>query len=143
MYDGLFMSNYALSLEYQLTPGWLKPYTDGLNQGRAVAWCCTACQRTSFPPIRTCACGQITGNWVTLSGYAVVIHYTFGQDGEFALARFDGADTSSVVKLCFAGEALNDHQQAIPGTRISGSLQASISATPELVLQIEPVGEIT
>lgn len=135
------MSNYKLTLDYQLTPGWLQPYTEGLSQGQAISWCCSACERTSFPPVRTCTCGQTNGAWITLAGTARVIHYTFGQDGEFALARFDGADTSAVVKLCISDSAINLSHQTGISVNLTGRLQKSNSAMPELVLQLDTIGQ--
>ncbi len=134
------MSNYTLKLDYQLAPGWLQPYTEGLSQGRAVSWCCSTCERTSFPPVRTCTCGQTTGTWVALAGTARVIHYTCGQDGEFALAQFEGADTATVVKLCH-NTATNLSYQVGTSANLTGSLQASGSAKPELVLRLDPIGK--
>lgn len=135
------MSNYNLSLDYQLAPGWLQPYTEGLSQGFAVSRCCSNCDRTSFPPVRTCTCGQTAGTWVTLKGTASVIHCTFGQDGEFALVKFDGADTSTVVKLCGSDEVINLSHQAGTSVNLTGSLQSSNSTMPELVLELDSISQ--
>ena len=44
-------------------------------------------------------CGSAEGEWVILSGRATVITRTSGTDGDFALARFDGADGLTTVAL--------------------------------------------
>lgn len=141
------MSNYTLSLDYQLAPGWLQPYTDGLIEGKALAWRCADCERTSFPPARTCTCGQTTGAWRVLTGYARVMHYTFGQDGQFALVRFDGADTSAVVRLDSLDVALTlvqpNESSVKPACELTGSLQPSESDLSELVLRINSRGQTT
>lgn len=135
------MTQYTLSLDYQLGPGWLQPYTDALAKGQALSWRCTDCERTSFPPVRTCSCGQTAGAWVTLSGQACVQHYTFGHDGAFALVRFDGADTSAVVKLLVVEKALTLSQPLVRADALTGSLQRSESNFPGLVLKINGVGK--
>jgi len=93
------MTTVHLPLEYDLKAGWLSPFVEGLTQGRAVARVCAACGRVSFPPLRTCTCGSAEGEWVILSGRATVITRTSGTDGDFALARFDGADGLTTVAL--------------------------------------------
>lgn len=134
------MSRYTLSLDYELAPGWLQPYTDGLAKGRAMSWRCAGCERTSFPPIRTCSCGQTIGTWLALTGHARVLHYTFGHDGTFALVRFDGADTSAVVKLLDSGKLLSISMPMAEPDEITGTLQPPESNLPELVLKITKVG---
>jgi len=90
---------YSLTLDYQLQAGWLEPYVQGLLQGVAKGRCCTACKRTSFPPIRVCECQHIEGEWVTLSGVARIVYRCDGSEGSFAFVHFDGADTHTVVRL--------------------------------------------
>lgn len=132
------MTEIKLTLDYQLNSGWLQPFTEGLVSGQAVAWRCTDCQRTSFPPLRTCSCGQSTGEWTPLSGEAEIQYLTQGVDGAFALARFKGADTSTVVKLQFADLA-NDWILAESSSTLTGRLRPLDGACPELVLHVNPV----
>lgn len=91
---------HHLALEYTLHPGWMSPYVDGLQAGRAVGRRCVTCAKTTFPPQRICTCGEADGTWVTLAGGAKVTFRTTGADGHFALVQFDGADTSAVVRVC-------------------------------------------
>jgi len=90
---------HNLTLEYQLQTGWLEPFVQGLQQGVAMGRACTACKKTTFPPIRTCECGQADGEWVALSGLARIVHRCDGTEGSFALVQFEGANTESVVCL--------------------------------------------
>jgi len=93
------MMRHQLSLDYTLSPGWLQPWVDGLMKGEAVARVCVSCGSKSFAPQRVCDCGCGEGNWVPLSGTALVIRQTDGVDGHFAVVRFDGADNDVVVRL--------------------------------------------
>ena len=93
------MIAHHLSLEYKLNMGWLTRYVDGLLKGEAIARSCTDCAKVSFPPIRVCECGGCDGVWETLAGTAKINLRTTGQDGNFALACFDGANTQTVLRL--------------------------------------------
>ncbi|OAN76350.1 hypothetical protein A8B78_02370 [Jannaschia sp. EhC01] len=93
------MVAYHLSLDYNLHPGWMTPFVEGLQAGLAVARRCAACAQTAFPPQRICACGEADGAWITLTGDAIITFRTEGADGAFALVVFAGADTSAVVRL--------------------------------------------
>ena len=115
--------NYQLTLDYQLQAGWLEPYVQGLQQGNAIARCCSACKKTSFPPIRVCACHHTTGDWINLSGEAHIVHRCEGSEGHFALVQFDGADTQTVVRL-----------DAMENNAVTGYLQQAPANTAELVL---------
>lgn len=86
-------------LDYTLSPGWMKPFVEGLFEGKTVGLKCTSCSHTSFPPQRTCTCGAMPNDWITLSGAAEIVFRTSGADGDFGLVQFDGADTQSVVRL--------------------------------------------
>lgn len=114
---------YQLTLDYQLQAGWLEPYVQGLQQGNAIARCCSACKKTSFPPIRVCECHHTTGEWINLSGAAQIVYRCDGSEGSFALAQFDGADTQTVVRL-----------DAMPDTTVTGYLKQAPTNTAELVL---------
>ena len=114
---------HNLTLEYQLHTGWLEPFVRGLQQGVAMGRACGACKKTSFPPIRTCECGQSNGQWVALSGVARIVHRCIGAEGSFALAQFEGADTESVVCL--------DNMDASVSI---GCLQASGTDKPAMVI---------
>jgi len=93
------MIDYSLSLNYQLNAGWLSPFVEGLKEGKLVARQCSQCSHTSVPPTRSCTCGSVEGTWTTLNGNARIVKQTNGADGDFALVRFKGADTLSVVAL--------------------------------------------
>lgn len=116
------MMDYQLTLEYTLAPGWMKPYADGLFDGKAMARRCSDCQKISFPPTRIC-CRNPDGEWVALTGQATIDWHTDGMDGAFGLVTFDGADTRSVVRL----ESLTPND-----TR--GQLVAPKADTPQLIL---------
>ncbi len=110
------MIRHQITLDYALNPGWLGPFVTGLLQGQAIARRCAACAATSFPPVRTCACGSDAGEWVTLPGTATITLRTTGQDGDFALVSFDGATTQSTVKLVdVAADASGGHIIASTG----------------------------
>ena len=93
------MIEHPLILDYQLNAGWLTPYIDGLQEGKLIAHQCASCSRTSCPPVRSCICGNTDGRWKQLKGTASILQRTTGADGDFAMVRFDGADTLSVVAL--------------------------------------------
>lgn len=120
------MINHTLSLDYQLTPGWMLPYIQGLFDGHAIARQCVSCMQTSFPPVRVCRCGQSQAKWVQLSGQAKLVHRSQGSDGDFALVHFNGADTQAVVRLT----GFNEDQ-------FTGKLHASTEPLPALVLHPE------
>lgn len=90
---------YQLTLDYQLQAGWLEPFVRGLRQGLAIARCCNACKKTSFPPLRVCGCKHTIGEWVNLSGEARIVYRCDGTEGSFALVQFVGADTQTVVRI--------------------------------------------
>ncbi len=115
------MISYQLQLDYALHPGWMAPFVEGLRDGQAVARSCGVCSRVSFPPVRICDCGEADGTWTTLTGTAEVTLRTTGSDGQFALVRFEGADTSSVVRL----------QDNVEG---HGALRASEGDVPKMIL---------
>ena len=117
------MINHTVSLDYQLTPGWMAPFVQGLFDGQAIARQCSGCMRTSFPPVRVCSCGQSQAQWIQLTGLATLVHRTQGIDGDFALAHFDGADTRTVVKL----SGFNESQ-------LTGQLCALTQSLPALIL---------
>ena len=118
---------HSLTLDYQLQPGWLAPYVKGLQKGIAMARRCSACKKVSFPPVRVCDCRSSNGAWVYLSGEARLVYHCDGADGSFALVRFEGADTSTVVRL----------KSEIEIGQI-GYLQASESGNPALELAHGP-----
>lgn len=90
---------HQTSLEYTLAEGWLRPWVEGLREGRAVASVCSRCDRAYFPPLRVCPdCKTPCGNWRDLPGGATIQHRTSGADGDFSLAQFDGATGSAVVR---------------------------------------------
>ncbi|WP_299726679.1 hypothetical protein [uncultured Tateyamaria sp.] len=93
------MINHRLTLDYVLAPGFFAPFIDGLLTATAWARRCAACQNVSYPPLRTCTCGEAAGEWQKLKGQADIVWRTEGVDGAFALVKFDGADTQSVVRL--------------------------------------------
>ncbi len=93
------MIRHDLTLAYELPPGWLSPWIDGLTKGKAVARKCAACGRVSFVPQRVCDCGSDKGTWVELSGRVKILRRTSGTEGEHCLAQFEGADIACVARL--------------------------------------------
>lgn len=94
---------HQLTLEYDLGEGTLAPFLDALSRGVAKATQCAHCNRVTFPPERTCACGHNESkpadpDWITLSGEGDVVQCTTGVGGCFALVRFDGADNCGVCR---------------------------------------------
>lgn len=116
------MIKHQIILDYALAAGWMKPFVDGLIAGRAVALKCTSCTHVSYPPQRTCTCGEASSDWVTLSGDADIIFRTTGSDGDFGLVQFDGADTQAVVRL----EMFSAVSQRGQIAKSEGSLQKMI-----------------
>ena len=88
-----------LNLPYEIAAGWLAPWVDALRAGQALGARCNTCQAVSFPPTRVCNCGGCATTWQPLPGTAVIVYRTDGADGTFALVRFDGAASQSVVRL--------------------------------------------
>ena len=77
--------------------------------------------------MRVCECRSSNGAWLYLSGEARLVYHCDGADGSFALVRFEGADTSTVVRL----------EDRLEIGQI-GYLQASESGNPALVLAHDP-----
>lgn len=121
------MIEFTLTLNYQLNAGWLSPFIEGLRNGKLMARQCTACSRTSLPPTRSCTCGSHDGNWVVLNGTASILKRTTGSDGDFALVRFDGADTMSVVAM-----------DSLPSNAKSAVVKLADSKLPSLTLTTAP-----
>lgn len=114
---------HCLTLDYALGPGWLAPYVAALLEGRALARRC-ACGHVSFPPLRVClSCGGATADWHDLPGTAHLLFRTTGADGDHALARLDGADTATVMRL-----------EAVPGDAQDARLMPPGGALPRLIL---------
>ncbi|GAB5447597.1 PhlB family protein [Gymnodinialimonas sp.] len=117
------MVDLTLSLSYTLAPGWMTPFVEAVMKGEALARRCADCAKTSFPPQRTCSCGQRQGEWHRLNGEATVLYRTIGSDGDFALAQFDGADTKSTLRLA-----------GFPPDLMRGTLIAPEGDLPALIL---------
>lgn len=89
----------TLTLDYTIGEGWLAPWVDGIRQGKAIASRCSRCRHAQFPPLRICPnCHIGSDGWTHLDGRATIQFRTTGTDGDFALARFDGADGSALVR---------------------------------------------
>lgn len=89
----------ALTLEYTLGEGFLAPYLEGLRAGKALAGRCAGCGRVALPPAPTCLCGARRVEMQALSGLATILWRSTGSDGDAALVRFEGADTSALARL--------------------------------------------
>lgn len=124
------MIDYSLNLNYRLSPGWLSPYVTGLREGKLKARQCAACSHTSVPPVRCCHCGCRDGHWTTLDGSAHIIKQTTGSDGDFALVRFNGADTLTVVAL-----------ESLPPDATTGVVKTVNGDLPTLTLVSAPDGK--
>ena len=91
---------YRMTLDYAIPSGILTPYFDALAEGRALASRCATCNHIAFPARTTCQrCAGQQINWIELAGTANILFRTDGPTGNFALVRFDGADTNSTVGL--------------------------------------------
>ncbi|MBT0956721.1 hypothetical protein IV417_04945 [Alphaproteobacteria bacterium KMM 3653] len=86
-----------VTLDYTLPEGALRPYFEGLREGRAMASHCVICGRVAFPARAQC-CGADV-EWRALSGRAQVERRTDGGGRGFALVRFEGADTRATVGI--------------------------------------------
>ena len=74
-------------------------WISALSEGKAIALKCSQCEKSSFPPQRICDCSSSKNEWIELSGKANILVKTFGVDGDFAIAKFEGSDNSAVVRL--------------------------------------------
>ena len=117
------MTALEMTLHYSLGEGWLAPWVSALREGIALGRQCDDCRRVSFMPLRVCPCGSSDGAWVELSGHAEIRWRTIGADGDFALARFAGADTDCVV-------AVRDMMQSDR----RGRLIPALGPAPQIVL---------
>ena len=126
------MIDHQLILDYQLNAGWLAPYVDGLKDGKVIARECVSCSRISFPPVRSCICGNTDGRWKQIEGTAKILQRTTGIDGDFALVRFDGVDTASVVAL-----------DAVSVSATTVIIKKTNSKLPQLILTEASVQEPT
>lgn len=124
--------DHTLTLEYQLNAGWLTPYVDGLKDGKIIARQCMACFRISLPPVRSCLCGSSEGQWLRLNGTARIVKRTTGSDGDFAMVRFDGADTLSVVSL-----------DTVPTSATTATIKPLAGKLPQLILAETSVQDST
>ena len=121
------MISHHLALDYTLSSGWMTPFVEGVKAGVATGRQCSDCPKVSFPPVRICHCGSTNGTWIGLSGQAEIIWRTDGCDGSFALARFEGANTLSSVKLI-----------DVDADTTHGKLVASEGDQPMLLLTGDP-----
>lgn len=119
-----------LTLRYALQPGWLGPFIEALQKGRARAHECLGCGSVSFPPLKVCACGSARQRWTELSGRASVRFFSDGADGSFGLVRFDGAATDTVARL-----------DGISAAGHRGALVAAAADRPAIVLRAIASGD--
>ena len=118
-----------VSLDYTLGEGWLSPWLDGLRKGKAMASSCSGCQDVYFPPLKVCpTCFAPCDGWRSLSGGAVIVHRTTGSDGDFAMARFDGAKGAAIANA-----------EALPSGVTRAVLAPSPEDPPTLALIPEPL----
>ncbi|WP_171102391.1 Zn-ribbon domain-containing OB-fold protein [Ruegeria sp. HKCCD7255] len=119
---------HQVSLEYSLAKGWLAPWIEGLRQGKAIASHCKTCGGAQFPPLRLCPdCRTPSDGWVTLSGRAAIQWRTTGADGDFAVAKFEGAHGATVLRSAH-----------LPPDAAHGRLRACPEGPPILQLEPEP-----
>ena len=119
-----------LSLRYTLQPGWLAPFVEALQQGRALAHECLGCGSVSFPPLKVCGCGSDQQRWTELSGQASIRFISDGADGSFGLVRFDGAATDAVARL-----------QGFPEGARRGAMVAAAADRPAITLRPISAGD--
>ena len=91
--------NKKLELTYNLSFGVMSKWLTELTKGQALALKCLNCNNVSFPPQKVCGCGSKISCWIKLSGVAKILSKTSGQDGSYAIAKFEGCSSSSVVRL--------------------------------------------
>ena len=113
-----------LDLCYRLSFGEMTKWLEGLTKGKAFALKCENCKKVSFPPQKICLCGSKKNNWLKLSGIADIKYKTKGIDGNFAIAKFRGASTSSIVKL----QNFNDQETV-------GEIISSKKSSPSMILK--------
>ncbi|WP_171128495.1 MULTISPECIES: Zn-ribbon domain-containing OB-fold protein [unclassified Ruegeria] len=119
---------HQVSLDYSLAEGWLAPWIEGLRQGKAIASHCKTCGGAQFPPLRVCPdCRTPSDGWVTLSGRAAIQWRTTGADGDFAVAKFEGAHGATVLRSAH-----------LPPHAAHGRLRACAEGPPILQLEPEP-----
>jgi len=88
-----------VALDYTINEGWLAPWLAGLRLGEAIASTCSDCGTAQFPPQRACpTCRKPSDGWRRLTGGATILHRTTGSDGDFAMARFDGASGAAIAR---------------------------------------------
>lgn len=113
----------SITLDYTIGEGFLAHYLDGLRAGQARAGHCTACGRVALPPEPVCPCGGLMAETITLPGTATLLWRTTGADGDVALVRFDGADSTSLARL----DGFADQTQG----RLAASPDAALVLVPE------------
>lgn len=116
-----------LTLEYDVPFGDLATYADALADGRALASKCGVCGDVAFPARNLCrSCGNDQMRWKELPGRARIVHRTDAGTKGFALVKFDGADTHSMV-------GLTNPEIDMP----SGRLVAPVGDAPGLWLELQ------
>ena len=115
--------NKKLELSYNLSFGVMSKWLSELTKGQAIALKCSKCSNVSFPPQKVCTCGSNRSSWIKLSGIAKILSKTSGQDGNYAIAKFEGCSSSSVVKL-----------KNFKGFETSGRLVPSSMSNPSIIL---------
>lgn len=86
-----------VKLDYKISTGWLGPYMEALTQGKTLARKCNLCNMVTYPPQKTCKCGNTEITWHELSGKAEIVWRTINDDGDSAMVKFEGSHTHSVA----------------------------------------------
>jgi len=115
--------NKKLELSYNLSFGVMSKWLTELTKGQALALKCSNCNNVSFPPQKVCSCGSNRSSWIKLSGVAKILSKTLGQDGSYAIAKFEGCSSSSIVKL-----------KNFKGFESVGKLAPSSVSNPSIIL---------
>ena len=115
--------NKKLELTYNLSFGVMSKWLTELTKGQALALKCSNCSNVSFPPQKVCSCGSNRSSWIKLSGVAKILSKTSGQDGSYAIAKFEGCSSSSVVRL-----------KNFKGIETVGKLVPSCMSSPSIIL---------
>ncbi len=120
-----------VSLDYNHANGYLRPYFEGLQHGRAMASHCACCGRTWFPPRPVCPETAEETKWRELEGKGEVVSVTRGvalmpfadkpQEYLFALIAMDGADNLTLGRISGAEGECKE------GTRVHLAAVASTS----------------
>ncbi len=134
-----------LGLHYTHPLGDLRPYFEALEAGRALAVRCTLCDRTWFPPRRTCCGHSPLANWTELAGTGTMLSITCGErylpftdkraPMSLALVALDGADNAAL------GWIEDVEERLLPGSRVRLVAETEDAVHPVQSARFQPVDD--